>query len=161
VACININALSCRSGLTGRGDGFDKEDAGRQRKSRAAADAVNVILSYADNAEAKAEEIVEPILNHRKLKVALTRETQESQSEREAKDLVFEELVSSLVLLSRSGNGSVKWHAYQTVLNAIIPAGCPHPAVLARLLKGSAGYRTVKKALITAISRSLSPHTGR
>jgi hypothetical protein len=74
---------------------------------------------------------------------------------------VFEELVSSLVLLSRSGNGSVKWHAYQTVLNAIIPAGCPHPAVLARLLKGSAGYRTVKKALITAISRSLSPHTGR
>ena len=44
------------------------------------------------------------------------------------------ELVKSIESLRKGRKNSVKWHAYQSVLNAIIPADCKHPKLLSERL---------------------------
>ena len=130
-------------GLAGLGEGFDKGEAGRQRRSRAAADAVRVILSHADGDGAKASDIMESVLKHKGLKLALDAATGDA-TEREVKDDIIRELVQSLMDLKRQGRGSDKWHAYHYILDAIVPADCKHPVVLSRVLKAP-DYKMIKK----------------
>jgi hypothetical protein len=126
------------------GDSFGQDAAGRKQRSRAALQVVEVILSHSLGEGVKAEEIVESVLRHPRLQKVLSDDA-EDELEKEVKGDILHELIQSLATLSRSGNGSVKWHAYHTVLNAIVPPNCAHPAIIARVLEGSAGYRTVVK----------------
>ena len=47
---------------------------------------------------------------------------------------IVTELVKSIESLRKGRKNSVKWHAYQSVLNAIIPADCKHPKLLSERL---------------------------
>ena len=105
--------------------------AGRKRKSRAVNEAVQSILSHCEGSKMKAAEIIESVLKHDLLQQCYRADAQDQI----AQDIV-KELITSIAALKKSGRarGSVNWHAYQTLLNAIVPADYKHPKLLSEKL---------------------------
>ena len=97
--------------------------------------AVGTILSGAGGSKYKAAEIITKILKHPKLAAAV--EDTVDPAEREIRDTIITELLSSLKKLKFARGNSGKWHAYNYILHAIVPSECEHPDKFARYIGSS------------------------
>ena len=139
VSKVKTGALEI--GVTAPGSGFNREE--KNKKSAAISLTVSQILACASGEGLKAAEIVDGILSHRTLKGILTHSAVEDDDQRH-KDAVFRQLLESLDVLSQGRRNTPQWHAYQTLLNAIVPADYAHPKLLATALC-HVSYRKIKQ----------------
>jgi hypothetical protein len=96
---------------------------------------VTTILSAAGGSRHKAAEIIHKILKHPKLVGAI--EEDGTKQDRETRDAVVTELLQSLAKLKHSPKNSEKWHAYNYILHAVVPAQYKHPELLAKYIGSS------------------------
>ena len=107
----------------------------RSAKSQAVRKTVTTILSAAGGSRYKAAEIIHKILKHPKLVDAI--EEDGTKQDRETRDAVVTELLQSLAKLKHSPKNSEKWHAYNYILHAVVPAQYKHPELLAKYIGSS------------------------
>jgi hypothetical protein len=134
---FNLHEKAFEKGLSSASLVYDGYQFGtpseRSQKSQAVRRAVGGILSAAGGSKFKAAEIIAKILKHPKLEDALD-DDGSSPAEKDIQDTIVAERLKSLAKLKHCRANSEKWHAYNYILHAVVPAQCKHPDRWARFL---------------------------
>ena len=107
-------------GDKGNGNGNGSFES-KHTKARAIKSCVSEILRFSQRSSLKCGEIVDGVLSSSLLSNVINRgKYSMSKGDLVAQD-IMKELVHSIGKLKKSARGSAEWHAYQSILNAIVP----------------------------------------